>query len=192
MAELAPVLGIDEHVLQGMSDQPDHLLAAKLEHALAALRTRRGQEHAVHQNLRASSAARQLAETAAWDGNAVNVDPAILLGDLLVDRSRKHIEFCLDGEKDVAVERIHLLATGRAIAHKCDACAVIDGGGVHIRWGGGRGGLNWYRQIVLPADSDAALRVEFARKPVSTASPAMKRPRPRWSLDVLADLVFAP
>jgi len=192
-AELGPVLGVDDDVLQGVSDQPDHLLGPKIEHALRQIRERRAQDLAIRKNQVASAASRELAERATWTRDVALLDPTILLGNLLADDTRKYIAFDVDG-KEVAVERSTLVATAKVLSRRPDVVASVDAGGVRIRWNGGCGGLNWRPQQVLPADRDQVLRVELVRQPelsyVPAPPPVPKRPSPRWSWDAFLEIAL--
>lgn len=181
-AVLGPALALDEHVLQGMSDQPDHLLAPKIEVALRRLKDRLAAQEAEVDEARARAAARELAARARWNSGGTELDPAVLLGDLLVDRSVKYVGFDF-ADMVVAVERKKLVATVRVISSKPDLIAFVDTNGLHVRWNHGRGGLNWHPQQVLPGEHDRVLHVPLRRPPLR---------RPAWSWDALLEASIAP
>jgi len=187
MAELAPIFGIEEHILRGVSDQPDHLLGPKVVHAIDQLRERSAHDLAIRKNTIASVAARALAQGARWTVDGVSLDPAVLLGDLLADDSLKFVVFDLDG-KDVAVQRSVLLAAARVLRTKQDLTALVAPKGLHLRWGSSRGGINWYPQRVSAEERDLVLRVELVRQPERVHVTA--RPRPRWSWDAFLEVAL--
>lgn len=176
--ELGPALGLDDNVLQGMSDQPDHLLAPKIEVALRGLKERLSLQVAELDKARSKAAARQLAAGARFSCGRVGLDPALLLGDLLVDKSVKYVAFVLV-ELAVAVERKKLTATAKVIASKADLAVFVDSDGVHFRWNSGRAGLNWHPQPVLPGEQGRVLHVPLPKLPAR---------RPMWSWDALAEV----
>jgi hypothetical protein len=119
--------------------------------------------------------------------DGVMLDPAILLGDLLADDSLKFVAFDLDGA-EVAVQRSVLVAAARVLRTRCDLSALVEPKGLHLRWGGSRGGINWYPRRVSAEERDLVLRVELVRQP--ELAQATTRPSPRWSWDAFLEIAF--
>jgi len=183
-------LGVDPAVVVSASEQPDDLLAPRVFNALRALKERAADSKAILGNQKAQAAARDMAATAEWDGRRAWVNPGLLLGDLLVDPSFKYVTLQLAGG-EVSVRRALLFATAKQVGHRPDITAFVDQAGVHVRWNGGRGGLNWLPQILLSQERASALVVNLSN-PSAARKPAPAGPAPsRWSWDVLTDLCAA-
>ncbi len=190
-AELADLLGVPETDLVLASHDTDDVLAPKVRATLQRTQGVHAAAQQARQGARAVEAAQALQQTARWQDGAVLLEPSLLLGELLADQERSHLLFALHGGDDVVVERRDLVATARTIGRRPDLAAIVDRAGVHVRWSGGRGGLNWYPRRITPAERERALRVELPG-PMPAPMPTRSRRRARsWTWDVMADLGFA-
>lgn len=130
---------------------------------------------------RAAAAVRQLVATTRNRGEWLEVDPELLLGDLLVDKKVKYVSFEL-AEARVPVLRTALARARSPLRNFIDTAASIDTQGVHLRWRGGRGGLNFHPQV--EERGAHVLHVDLRPRP----SVRRRLPRPLLLADVLADL----
>ena len=145
-----------------LAGNPDEALAPALErrlrhHADAQL----GLREEGNQD-RARSAAMQLATTAGRTDRTVTLDVALLLGNLLVDRTVSHVSFELGDDARVPILRTKLLAVRKALGHRHDLTAAVDHQGLTFRWNGSRACLRLWPQpcttcaTVLIVDMGAA------------------------------------
>jgi hypothetical protein len=114
----------------------------------------------------------------------------VLLGDLLADVTPKYVAFDATGVFDVAVLRVRLADARRVLvgASFSDLCVNVDEAGLHLRWKGGRGGLDLRGTYVTPIERDRVLRIVLDR-PRHAPPVAVRRGSARLG-EVLADLGF--
>lgn len=129
---------------------------------------------------RAAEAARALSVSARHRGGRIDLDGALLLGDLLADGTTKFISFDLPTGR-VSIARAILLRARGALRDVSGITAAVDERGLHLGWRHGRGGLNFLPH--LPEHETASLVVDLraGRRSASTPMPPG---------DVLAELVF--
>ena len=172
------------HDLAELSD-PELLATvgeALRRHRLDAEAARRGA--AVQKAERAAS---ELSTTARWKGNVVELNPRLVLGDLLAAPT-KFVAFHIN-DTAVPVLRSKLLQL-RRIAGRLPALAVtLNSEALEFRWRQGTGGLNFRPQHVSRDDRDEVMHVVLAR-PVPTPEPVPVRRDGAWLNEVLADLGF--
>lgn len=189
--ELAERLDVPKADLLAAAAMPDDALAPRVESALKRIRDAHLASLLGQDAARALVAARTLHDRARCQDGAVVLEPGLLLGDLLADRKRPHVLFALHDGSTVAVRTGDLVATAKVLRHRPDLATFVDLGGIHIRWRGGRGGLNWHPRVLTAAEQELALRVELPG-PVQPPAPAPARKhRLSWTWDVMSDLGFA-
>lgn len=96
----------------------------------------------------AQASADALASMAVWKGETVHVDIMSLLSSVLTKRTDLLVFTCEAFTTSVYMSPLYDLAKLR----KRDLTAFVDAKGVHIRWAGGKGGLNLCSQIDREAD----------------------------------------
>jgi hypothetical protein len=118
------------------------------------------------------------------EGRAV-LEVDLLLGDLLADRHRKFFVFeDRDGKIAVTIARWMLTDVRLLRRIHIDLVAWVDTDGLHFRWRGGRGALNWKPQIVPASAETAVLSVPLRARRVRRVPGA-------WLGDVLREVGFA-
>ncbi len=165
-------------------ERDDADLALQLAPAIGQYKRHVAHDQAGERGARAERAARALAGSARHRLERVELDPAILLGDLLADGSKKYIGFELTGVR-VVVARQLLLRARMALRPFPDVTATIDEKGLRLGWRGGRGGLHFRPQL---EERGAAVLLVDLRVPVQRRSPA--RSGPVLLAEVLANLGF--
>jgi hypothetical protein len=191
--ELAEKLGAEAEDLRAHVHLPDEELARHLRHQLDRRAEHRASIHANAVQRLALAAAEQLAATAVWKNEAAVLDIRILLGELLVDTTQKHV--LLDATSfssrfQVSVPRSALVNVAKVLGARPDVGAWVDEAGLHFRWNQGRGGLNFLSQCVPAQDRDKLLCVIIP-------APFVERPRPgleatrAWFSEVLAEMALA-
>lgn len=130
---------------------------------------------------RACAAARQLVDTSRRCIDRVELDADLVFGALLADASKTYIAFELPGSR-VPVLRGALVRARAPLRNFIDVAAYVDEQGLHLRWRGGHGGLNFRPQVQeRGADVlDVDLRLTPPRR--------RQLPRPILLADVLANL----
>lgn len=190
-AALARALDVPELDLLAAAREPDEILAPKVQLALRRLQDARHAARSGQDTARVVESARQLELRAQWQAGAVLLEPALLLGDLLADQQRAHVLFALHDGTAVAVQRRDLAACARVVGRRGDLTTFVDAAGLHLRWSGGRGGLNWYPRPLTAPERERALLLELPG-PQLPMAPARAKARPRsWTWDVMADLGLA-
>lgn len=165
-------------------ERDDAELALQLAPSVGKYKRRVAHDQAGERGARAERAARALAALAHHRVERVELDPALLLGDLLADCSKKYIRFELTGVRIVMAR--HLLIRARvALRPFADVTATIDEKGLRLGWRGARGGLHFRPQL---EERGAAVLLVDLRAPVQQRSPA--RSGPVLLADVLAGLGF--
>jgi hypothetical protein len=140
------------------------------------------------------------------------LDPGLLLGPVVTDQRRRHVTF-LFGEHQVSVRRAVLSRARMALRPMPGVTATLDSAGLHLRWRGGRGGLDLFPQTLTPAERRESLHVVFSApvqtmpekaanghgdaslpapipSPPSAPARVPQRPSGAWLADVLAELGF--
>lgn len=166
-------------------DRDDADLALQLAPAIGKYKRRLALDHAAERGARAEKAARALAASARHRLERVELDPAILLGDLLGDAAKKYVGFELTGVRVVMLRQL-LLRVRASLRAFSDVAACIDENGLHLTWRRGRGGLNLRPQL---EELGAAILLVDLRAPAGRTSEA-GRPGPVLLAEVLASLGF--
>jgi len=96
----------------------------------------------------AQASADALASMAKWNGETAHVDIMSLLSSVLTKRTDLLVFTCESFTVGVYMSPLYDLAKLK----KRDLTAFVDAKGVHIRWSGGKGGLNLCPQIDRDAD----------------------------------------
>ena len=167
-------------------DRDDANLALQIAPAIGRYKRRLALDQAGERGARAEKAARALVASARRRLDRVELDPAILLGDLLVDAEKKHIGFELPGVRVVMARQL-LLRSRAALRPFPDVAACIDQTGLHLTWRTGRGGLNLRPQL---EERGAPILLVDLRAPTGRTS-EVRRPGPVLLAEVLASLGFA-
>lgn len=123
-------------------ERDDADLALQLAPTIGLYKRRVAREHAGERETRAEGAARTLTASARHRLERVELDPDVLLGDLLADSSKKYVAFELTGVR-VVMPRLLLLRARAALRGFPDVTACIDERGLRLSWRGGLGGLNF-------------------------------------------------
>jgi hypothetical protein len=144
------------------------------------------------QNL-ALAAAGMLSRLARWGDEEVELDPKIVLGNLLVDRTRKFLSFEVEKREPVVVPRAKLREASRALRFSDLGCA-IDQRGLRFRWRKGAGNLLLVSQPFRSSEVESVLRVLIERprpgRPERIERHEPLRRNPAWIGEVIADLGF--
>jgi hypothetical protein len=120
------------------------------------------------------AATAQLASTARWRDELVELDPGVVLGrELRADRSRKFIEFLAEGFAPIAIRREKLVDTAKALRPFAVTCR-LEPRGLCFSWRAGKGGLCLAAQNVDVLSREAVLPVVLAR-PVTPKVETVKR-----------------
>lgn len=191
--DLAQKLGAEAEDLRALVHLPDEVLAHELRPYFDRRAEHRAAIHAEAVQRLAVAAAEQLAATAVWRNDAAVLDVRVLLGELLVDTSRKHVLVDATGFSSrfqVNVPRRLLVDTAKVLGGRPDLGAWVDENGLHFRWNEGRGGLNFIPQMV-PAQEIANILC------VTIPPPYIERPRPAardpssWFSEFLHEMALA-
>lgn len=174
--ELVARLGVPVDLSRDDADVALQLARAIGRHKRTTADSKAG-EHAV----RACAAARQLVETSRRRIDLVELDADLLLGALLADGSRRYIAFEVPGAR-VPVLRVALVRARAPLRNFIDVAAYVDERGLHLRWRGGHGGINFRPQV----EERGALVLEVDLRPQPPRRPQL--PRPILLADVLAHL----
>lgn len=177
--DLAAGLGVHD------LERDDADLALQLAPTIGKYKRRLALEQAGERVAQAQRAARELASSARHRLDGVELEPALLFGELLADSSKKYIAFELTGRR-VSSPRHLLLRTRVALRPFLDVTAHIDERGLHLAWRHGRGGLNLRPH---PEERGAAVLVVDLRAPAPRISKA-RRTGPVPIAEVLAGLGF--
>lgn len=191
--ELAQKLGAEAEDLRGLVHLPDDALAQELRPYFERRAEQRALAHAAAVERLALAAADQLASTAIWRNDAAVLDVRVLLGELLVDTSRKHVLLDATGfwsRFQVIVPRSRLVDTAKVLGGRPDLGAWVNENGLHLRWNQGRGGLNFLPQA-LPAHEMANLLCVTIPPPFVERPRPAPRPRSTWFTDFLHEMALA-
>jgi hypothetical protein len=139
----------------------DRMLFVGLERLVHRWKERSTTQRDAELHAESAGAARQLGSTARFNANGVEINPRLVLGPLLAERS-KYVSFHLN-DADIAVERARLLQARRALGVFPDLTATVDADALRFGWHGGRGGLVFLPQFVAPSDRDRVLHVVLER-----------------------------
>jgi DNA-binding IclR family transcriptional regulator len=182
---IAPLLRVHPDDLRGLAHRSDEEIAPRLRELVkeAVLRQREGVR--VHRHERAYQAASALGASVRHSACGAVLDADLLLGELLADLTRKYILFQGEGVY-VVVER-HTLAKAAWLRRlHLDVGARVHADGLHLRWRGGRGGLN-LRSVPVPK-SEAA-NVLVVSLPAATLPPT-ERPHSAWLGEIIRGLGY--
>lgn len=162
-------------------ERDDSDLALQLAPAVGHYKRRAADLRAGEREQRSAAAVHQLIATARRRADGIELDAAQLLGGLLADNAKKYISFELLGAR-VPVLRTTLAKARVPLRNFIDVAAYVDERGIHFRWRGGRGGLNFCPQV---EEREAEVLYVDLRP-----APPMRRtlPRPVLLADVLAEL----
>jgi hypothetical protein len=120
---------------------------------------------------RAMAAVDELARQARWIDDRVELPRELLLGPLLAHPTVKWIGFGLDGEVTY-ISRSKLRATKPVLRRFGDVTAHLDPQGLHFRWHGGKGGLDYYPGRLDWREKQSVLHVPLVRPVHEAAQPA--------------------
>ena len=185
---LGAVLGLSADQLEKLATRDD--IVDRFRHLVAGARHRDAALRHHGRSQRALAAAERLVAGARWLDSGVELEPHVLLGDLLADATRPWLSLVVDG-RDVVVSRSRLRRAAVALRPFGDVRALADSQALRLRWRGGRGGLNFTSQGAHVHDDSLLLRVVLDRpvpQPVERCQPCV-RERQSWLTDVLAEVV---
>lgn len=155
-------------------ERDDAELALQLAPGIGRYKRRSAQAHEQERSVRAEEGARRLALRGRRQWDRIEIDPELLLGDVLADGGKQYISFELDTCRIPIPMR--LLAKARTTLRIfLDLAAYLDERGLHFVWRGGRGGLNLKPQVeergadVLLVDLRRAHARPTVRQPVLLA-----------------------
>jgi hypothetical protein len=210
---LAPRLGIEVKDLHALANLPDEEAAPRVKELLARRADARAQRHHAALGELVTRAARRLASTAIWKGQAAVIDVGLLLTELLADSGREYIGF-ESSAFEVHLPRSKLVEVARVLPHQYpDIVGWVDASGLHFRWRRGRGGLNLLPQPVRPGAVAYVLTVSIpppvrealqhaqprhVRRLAPGTGPSAVRPsagtrgKTGWLADILAQISLAP
>jgi hypothetical protein len=178
-------------------DLPDEQVSHRLHVLFQSRVAARAAAHGAAVEQAALNAAQRLAATTVWHNDAAALDPGVLLGDLLVDTNRTYIAFHVAGQFQTSVPRSTLVSAAQVLgSNRPDLTAWVDKAGLHSRWRGGRGGVNFLPQTIPAHETARLLRVNLPTPVVEiirrapAASTRMQRGLV-WLTDLLAELAAA-
>ncbi|MFO0564308.1 MAG: hypothetical protein U0263_01525 [Polyangiaceae bacterium] len=185
---LGEALGVSAEQIDELAQRDDVVahfrrLAVRARHQEALLR-------ADVQARRALAAADRLVAGARWLDSGVELEPRVLLGDVLADTARPWLALRVDGS-DVVISRARLRRAALALRAFQDVRALADSQALRLRWRGGRGGLNFSSQGGHVHDGTLVLRVVLDRpvtRPAQRARPSVPAHQ-SWLNDVFADVI---
>lgn len=139
---------------------------------------------------RAGAASERLVSGARWLDAGVELEPHVLLGELLADAAKPWLNLMVDGS-DVVISRARLRRAALALRPFSDVRAFADSQALRLRWRCGRGGLNLTSQAQQVHDDSLVLRVVLDRPVAQPVKRAQRRPpeRQSWFGHVLAEVV---
>lgn len=189
---LGAVLGVSDTELVSLAERADGDVSKRVLAILDHVRRHAVAQNGTERERRAFAAARELALGARWLDAGAELDPRIVLGELLVDGSKPWVGFLVDGA-EIIVSRARLRGAALAMRPFCDLRALVDEQALQLRWRRGLGGLNFRSQAAEVRDASLTVRVVIERPRVQPA-PVVFRPRPRptapcWLTDALAELI---
>lgn len=159
----------------------DAELALQLAPAVGRYKRRTARLRAGELAQRAADAALRLVSTSRRRAEWIELDAEILLGDLLADGGMKYVAFELPRAR-VLLLRGTLLKVRAPLRNFIDLAAYVDEHGLHFRWHGGRGGLNF-----RPRNEERGAEVLLVDLRPAIPVRAML-PRPLLLADVLTEL----
>jgi hypothetical protein len=162
--ELAQVLGTPAKKLEAMRSLDDEHLTPFVRGFVQRARSHQVQEDLERRRQRSLEAASRLGATARRTELGYELDVDILLGELLADRSKKWVRFVAPDQSFVTTIPMHLLSAARPLRHvHIDLAGWVDDG-LHLRWRGGKGGINAFSRDVHTSFEDRILAVPLAAK----------------------------
>jgi hypothetical protein len=186
---LAEALSSTPREVLGACGQPEEIRRQRVRELVKLGRERAANRHASAMRNLALAAAGMLGRLAKWTEEGVELDPRIILGTLLSDRTRTFIRLELADLKHVEVARSKLRDASRALRFQDLRCYVTDRG-LEFRWRGGVGRLLLTSQQRDHA-TDGVLVVVIGRPELPARSAAERPSRtPAWIGDVIAALGF--
>jgi hypothetical protein len=210
--ELAALLDVGVDELQALSSQPDEESAPRIRELLQRRMEIRSAHHQASRRDAALGAAQRLAATAVWRANTTAVlDVTILFGDLLADPDSRHISL-VSRSFEVHLPRKTLVEAAQVLPRQfADLVSWVDPAGLHFRWRHGRGGLDFYPQVVpasewahvlcvnIPAPAfEQARPTPISRerrkevtRPALANGPAPARPNMGWFAEALTEIAFS-
>ena len=145
IAVLAPALGARADQLEEAAQHED--FPRRLRRHLVGLRAREREQRDVDAVPISNKVAAALGASGAWHDEEVRIDVGLLLDPGLTCASATHVRFEGTG-LDVALTKQTLVDLRRHLPRFPDLCAYVDATGLHLRWRGGRGRLNFHPQPV--------------------------------------------
>jgi hypothetical protein len=168
--ELAQVLGIDRRWLEAARATDDEQVVDRIRQLLARARDHRVQQDLERRRQRSLEAAERLGARATWTPDlGAELDIDVLLGELLADRTKRWIAFTTAEAVATIIPRPLIAATAPLRRIHLDLACWVDPGGLHLRWKGGKGGLNLYSLQVDARCADLVLTVPLAPKVIVRA-----------------------
>lgn len=184
---LGAALGVSDRELLELSGHAD--VCDRVRRLLDQTRRRTAIAHSAERERRSVEAAGRLVTGARWLDAGVELDPRVLLGDLLADPLRPWLGLVVDGS-DVVIARARLRRVALALRPFPDVRASADSRTLRLRWREGRGGLNLHTQAAHVHDDSLVLRVVLERPAVQRVIAVEARPTAKrtWLSDVLAEV----
>jgi hypothetical protein len=165
--ELAQVLGLDTSWLEAARATDDEDIAPRIRQLLGRARDRQVQQELERRRQRSLAAAQRLGATARWTDLGAELDVELLVGEILVDRTKRWVRFVAPDETFRTIIPTHLVAATRPLQRlHLDFAGWVDAEGLHLRWRGGRGGYNWRPREVHSSFEDRVLAVPLGPKVV--------------------------
>jgi hypothetical protein len=170
--EFAALLDVGENELRALYSQPDEEAAPRIRELLQRRTEMRTAHHQAARRDAAMGAAQRLAATAVWRANTTAVlDVTILFGDLLADPDTRHINL-VSRAFEVHLPRKTLVDAAHVLPRQfADLVSWVDPAGLHFRWRYGRGGLDFYPQVVPASEWAHVLCVNIPAPAVEQARP---------------------
>lgn len=147
----APAFGVapERLMIALCREETDDQIVRLLVGSIKAAGSKSRQQRAEGRALSAQESADVLGGACAWEGDRALVDVTSLVASVLT-KPGALLVFCAEGLFEVAVYMKPLL--GLAKLKKPDLAGWVDATGLHVRWNGGRGGLDLRHQIDRDAD----------------------------------------
>ena len=190
---LGPELGLATDQLGRLRRLDSEQLAS---HLRCLVGQRRAEGQAVRARLaerRAQVAAHKLVQQALFDSGVVMLNVGVLLGDILVHPSAKYIGLQIGEHVPLHIQKRKLRQVSRALRPFDDVRCYLDEHALHLRWRGGRGGLDLIGRRLSWNDKDSTFQLVFTNKPRverPTSSTRRRAPSGAWLNEILGDLGF--
>jgi hypothetical protein len=168
LAVLAPLLGARADQLEEAAQHED--FPRRLRRHLVGLRAREREQRDVDAVAISKKVAAALGVAMRWRGEVAHLDVSLLLDAGLTCTAVGYVRFVAEGYA-VPITRGTLVDLRRHLPRFPDLGAYVDEQGLHLRWRGGRGQLNFRPQVIVGRVEVLDVVLERSALPVIVAKP---------------------